>query len=672
MRSTLLFAALAAFAPALPAQTPGAHTLLPVPATVAMNGARFPLDANLTVAITGFRDGRLERAVGRALTRLEGRITVPLTRKYSADRSARLVINVAAAGFAIPNLEEDESYALEVSGEQATLTAPTVVGAIRGLETLLQLQSADGLGYFLQGARIQDVPRFKWRGLLEDVGRHFEPVEQIKRTLDGMAMVKLNVFHWHLSEDQGFRVESKRYPRLHEMGSDGHYYTQAQIRDIVSYATDRGIRVVPEFDVPGHSTAWLVGYPELASAPGPYAISRTWGVDPAVMNPIKEYTYRFLDGFIAEMALLFPDRYWHIGGDEVNPVQWKASPTIQAYMKAHGIKNEDALQVAFNRRLFRILKTHGKEPVGWDEILQPDLPTAAVIQSWRGVNYLTEAAKQGRRAILSAPYYLDHIKLASEHYLADPLPANTDLTPAQQALILGGEACMWSEYVTPEIIESRIWPRLGAVAERFWSPREVNDVNDMYRRLEVTSRRLTEFGLTHESQTDEMIRRFAAGADATLFGALLEYARPRGFGLGPGANATQFTPLTRLMHAARTDPWNGWRMNDRAKRAATGDSAAVRALREDFARMAQFRTGLEGVRDRIPMANDGIPVAATLLDLSRVGNQALDYLSRNVAPAPAWRITADSTLKTIEGKTFGQLRPVGAEAVRALVSAVPK
>ena len=239
MRPTLLLAALAAFAPALAAQSPAANTLLPMPASVAMSGARLPLDAGLTVAITGFRDGRLERAIGRALARLEGRLTVPLTRKYSADRTARLVINVARAGYAVPSVEEDESYALEVSGEQAVLTAPTVVGAIRGLETLLQLQSADGRGYFLQGARIQDAPRFKWRGLLEDVGRHFEPVAQIKRTLDGMAMVKLNVFHWHLSEDQGFRVESKRFPRLQGMGSDGLYYTQAQIREIVSYATDR-------------------------------------------------------------------------------------------------------------------------------------------------------------------------------------------------------------------------------------------------------------------------------------------------------------------------------------------------------------------------------------------------------------------------------------------------
>lgn len=669
MRVSLLMVALFAGAVDLSAQAAPPHTLLPVPSTVSMTGARLPLDTGLTVAITGFRDGRLERAIGRALGRLEGRITVPLSRKYSADPLARLVIKVAGAGFAVPNVEENESYSLDVTDRQAVLSAATVVGAIRGLETVLQLQSADAQGYFLQGTHIQDAPRFKWRGLLEDVSRHFEPVDQVKRTLDGMAMVKLNVFHWHLSDDQGFRVESKRYPRLQEFGSDGLYYTQAQIKDVVAYATDRGIRVVPEFDVPGHSTSWLVGYPELGTTAGPFAISRTWGVLPDVMSPIKESTYRFLDGFIGEMASLFPDSYWHIGGDEVNPVQWKASATIQAYMKAHGIKNEDGMQVAFNRRLFGILKAHGKQPVGWDEILQPDLPTAAVIQSWRGVKYLTTAAQQGRRAILSAPYYLDHIDFARDLYLADPLPANNNLTPEQQALILGGEACMWSEYVTSETIDSRIWPRLGAVAERLWSPQSVNDVNDMYRRLEVTSRRLTEFGLTHESHTDQMIARFAGGADAAVFSSLLDYARPRGFS-GRGTN--QFSPLTRLIDAARTDPWNGWRMLDRAQRAAAGDGEAARALHADFTRMAQFRPELEAMRERIPMANDGIPVAGALLGLSQVGDQALTLIAQQSAGTAAWRATADSVLKATEGKTFGLLRPVGADAVRALVNAVPK
>lgn len=670
MRSALLLTvALATSLSAAQAQEPATLALMPVPAHLTVTAARLRLDSTWTVAIARYRDARLERAVGRAMRRLEARMAQPLPRSFGSGTNARLVVDVAGPGFAVPDVAEDESYRLDVTDSQAVLTAATVVGAIRGLETVLQLQSADARGYYLAGAAIQDAPRFRWRGVLVDAGRHFEPVDEIERTLDGMAAVKLNVLHWHLSEDQGFRVESHRYPKLQGEGSDGLYYTQDQIREVIAFATDRGIRVVPEFDMPGHSTSWLVGYPELASAPGPYQIIRTWGVFPGAMDPTRETTYKFLDGFIGEMVGLFPDHYWHIGGDEVNPAQWKASAAIQAYMKAHGIADVAAMQVAFNRRLFAILKAHGREPVGWDEILQPDLPTAAVIQSWRGVNYLSQAAKQGRRAILSAPYYLDHITTAAELYLADPLPATTDLTPEQQALILGGEACMWGEYVTPETIDTRIWPRLATVAERFWSPATVNDVPDMYRRLEITSRRLAELGLTHESHTADMIRRFASGDDAAVFASLLDYARPRGFG-GRGTN--QFSPMTRLIDAARPDPWNGWRMAERARRAIAGDTTAMRELRDDFTRMGRFRYQLEAMHDRIPMAADGLPVAGALQDLSRVGDEALGYLDRHETPTPEWRAGADAVLKATEGKTFGLLRPVGADAVHALVEATSR
>ena len=177
---------------------------------------------------------------------------------------------------------------------------------------------------------IDDSPRFPWRGLMIDVSRHFIPLDVLKRNLDGMAAVKLNVFHWHLSDNQGFRVESKKFPKLHELGSDGLYYTQDEVRDLIAYARERGIRVVPEFDMPGHSTAWFVGYPELASGPGPYEIERKWGVFDPAMDPTREETYKFLDEFIGEMARLFPDQFFHIGGDEVNGKQWDANPKIQA------------------------------------------------------------------------------------------------------------------------------------------------------------------------------------------------------------------------------------------------------------------------------------------------------------------------------------------------------
>src|SRR5262249_32966342 len=247
-------------------------------------------------------------------------------------------------------LGEEESYSLSVGRSGAELTAATTLGAMRGLETFLQLVRITAQGFAVPAVTIHDQPRFAWRGLMLDSSRHFLPLHVIKRNLDGMAALKLNVFHWHLSDNQGFRVESKRFPKLQEMGSDELYYTQDEIREVVEYAYDRGIRVVPEFDMPGHSTAWFVGYPELASAPGPYAIERKWGVFDPAMDPTRESTYKFLDVFIGEMAKLFPDEFFHIGGDEVNGKQWDANPKIQQFMHSHGLKDNADLQAYFNRR----------------------------------------------------------------------------------------------------------------------------------------------------------------------------------------------------------------------------------------------------------------------------------------------------------------------------------
>ncbi len=632
--------------------------LLPVPSSVEMTASRLPIDSSFTVAIVAYRDGRLERAVGRALRRLEGRVGFALPREYGHDRGATLVIDVQGQGFAVPDLDEDESYRLDVDARQAVLRANTVVGAIRGLETLLQLQSADIDGFYLAGTAIADSPRFRWRGLLVDVARHWEPPAVIRRTLDGMAAVKLNVLHWHLTEDQGFRVESKRHPELQQMGSDGNYYTQDEIRDIVAYAADRGIRVVPEFDMPGHSASWFVGHPELASNPGPYQILRRWGVIRASMDPTREEVFAFLDDFIGEMTALFPDRYWHVGGDEVDPRGWNDSPRIQAWMKQHDIADAHALQTYFNGRLFTLLAKHHRQPVGWDEILQPGLPQAAVIQSWRGMQGLTQATAQGRHAILSAPYYLDHIKTAAEMYLADPLPEG--LSPAQQALVLGGEACMWAEYITSETIDSRIWPRMGAVAERFWSPAYVRDVPDLYRRLEVTSRRLAELGLQHYTQSERMLARIAPDRDQPLLREFLHYIRPRGFG-GRGTN--QFSPLTRLIDAAHPDPFTEWQMLALAR--STDDYPR---LAEHFARMRAFDGELRGVVTRAPLVADGLPVAVALADLGRIGGDAIGFLRRGEHPGATWFADADSVIARTDGKTFGLLRPVGAASVKALVA----
>ncbi|HWA57880.1 MAG TPA: beta-N-acetylhexosaminidase [Gemmatimonadales bacterium] len=653
----------------LPAQT--AVTLMPLPAELTLGTARLRLDSTISATIEGVRDARLERALGRALTRVAARIGQPI-RNDSASTGPRLTVRVRGAGQPVQTPDEDESYRLTVTADGAELEAPTVVGAIHGLETWLQLVAADSAGFYLPEATIADRPRFRWRGLLVDASRHFMPPEMLRRTLDGMAMVKLNVLHWHLSDDQGFRVESKRYPRLHRAGSDGLYYSQDEIREIVAYARDRGIRVIPEFDLPGHATSWFVGYPQYASAPGPYRIERNFGVFDPTFDPTREATYQFLEGFIAEMVPLFPDPYWHIGGDEVNGKQWTQSPAVRRFKREHGLKDNDAVQAYFNERLAAILARHHRRMVGWDEILHPGLPKDAVIQSWRGPEYLGRAAARGNAGILSAPYYLDHQESAEKHYLADPLPAGNALTPEQAALVLGGEACMWAEHVSAETVDSRIWPRLGAVAERFWSPASVRDVDDMYRRLSFLSVALERAGLGHEAHTYRMLRLLAGRRGVQPLHDLLSYTMTPSFGQRSQLQrTTQLTPLTRLVDAARPDPWSRSRLVQLARR-LTADSAGAAGEREELARTFTSWRALEpqvlALGDSLPLARDGAEAATALRRLGDLGLETLGALQTGATAA--WKADRQARLADL-AKPQGLLRLAGIDAVTLLLDAVP-
>src|SRR4029077_5710015 len=247
-----------------------------------------------------------------------------------------LLIHLEHGRQEVQSLGEDESYELTIGESGAKLNASNPLGILHGLQTFLQLVEITANGFAVPVVTIKDQPRFAWRGLLIDVGRHFIPLDVLKRNLDGMAAVKMNVLHLHLYDNEGFRLESKRFPRLQEAGSDGLYYTQDEIHEFVAYAHDRGIRIVPEFEMPGHSRSLFAGYPELASGPGPYKVE-PGGVD-AVMDPTREETYKFIDKFVTEMATLFPDEYFHIGGGEVNGSQWVANPKIQAFIHSHGMK----------------------------------------------------------------------------------------------------------------------------------------------------------------------------------------------------------------------------------------------------------------------------------------------------------------------------------------------
>jgi hexosaminidase len=429
--------------PSHPAATPAfVNTLMPFPSTVESKPGALRIDSSFSYTLHGDSGPRLSDAALHLVSRIETRTGISLAKSPAAQgQQPTLAIDVATASTqAVPQPGEDESYALSIDEHQISLNAKTDIGALRGMETLLQLIQPSGASYIFPAVHIEDAPRFPWRGLMLDPGRHFLPVANVLRTLDGMAAVKLNVLHWHLSEDQGFRIESRVYPKLTELGSNGQYYTQQQVREVIAYASARGIRVVPEFDMPGHSTSWMVGYPDLGSAPGPYSIADKFGVLDPALDPTRESTYQFLDAFIGEMAQLFPDPYMHIGGDESNGKQWHANPQIQAFMKAHDFKTTEELQSYFSTRVQKILAAHHKQMVGWDEILSPTLPTDAVIQNWHGIEFLINAAKQGHRGFLSHPYYLDHMYSAADMFLADPVPANSDLTPDQAKLILGGEA----------------------------------------------------------------------------------------------------------------------------------------------------------------------------------------------------------------------------------------
>ena len=411
-----------------------------MPTSVQQGSGQLAINQSFSVTVSGARDASLDGAIQRFTTQLSRQTGIPFRPKPGATPT--LQIHADHGREAVQKLGEDESYELTVADSGAKLTAPTTLGVLRGLQTFLQLVQITPTGFAAPAVAIKDQPRFPWRGLLIDVSRHFIPIDVLKRNIDGMAAVKMNVLHWHLSDDQGFRVESRKFPKLTQAGSEGMFYTQEEIRDIIAYAHDRGVRVMPEFDMPGHTRSWYLGYPELSSGAGPYTLDGG-GIDP-IMDPTRESTYKFLEKFIAEMAKLFPDAYFHIGGDEVDGKQWDANPKIQEFIKSHGMKNNQDLQAYFNQRLEKIVAKNHKTMVGWDEILHPDLPKTVVVQSWRGQASLAAAAKQGYRGLLSYGYYLDLMWPAARHYAVDPMAdAAAALSPQEKSLILGGESCQW-------------------------------------------------------------------------------------------------------------------------------------------------------------------------------------------------------------------------------------
>jgi hexosaminidase len=639
------------------AQTP--LNLMPYPLKVRQQSGTFRLKELNPLSVLGPQSQRIRTAARRFLVRLAGRTGLDRPVRDIAEENQQPLVQIRFQ-HTVPraHLEMNESYRLAVTPAAIRLEAETDVGILRGLETLLQLLQSDTASFYFPCVEIEDQPRFPWRGLLIDVARHFLPLEVLLRNIDGMAAVKLNVLHLHLTDDQGFRVESKIFPRLHKMGSDGLYYTQDQLRFLVQYADERGIRVVPEFDVPGHTTSWLVGYPELAAAPGPYEIIRNWGIQNPVMDPSKEEVYNFLDRFFGEMVAIFPDPYFHIGGDEVEhkhhkAEHWNQSERIQKFMKEHGIRNNHELQAFFNRRISRILKKYGRIMVGWDEILTDGMPDDMVIQSWRGRESMVAAARKGYRSILSSGYYLDLNYSAEEHYLNDPVSEEDSLTREERARILGGEACMWGEFVWEENIDSRIWPRLAAIAERFWSPPTVCDVQDMYRRLERISFQLEELGLMHEKNYGMMLRRLAGYRDPEALRVLLDVVEPvKGYRRNQLKPHTQLTPLTRIVDTARPDAKVArefcWLVEAYFQAGEDEQKMLEKEIRSQLLLWKENHARLRPLLETSPVLIEIEPLSKVLSRLAEAALEALDATAEKTNMDGRWKKHVEALLEQAE------------------------
>ncbi|MFY8110499.1 MAG: beta-N-acetylhexosaminidase [Flavobacterium sp.] len=619
--------------------------LMPWPQKVELKTGNFTLSSTFKVNVTGQPNVRIFGAVTNFLRRLDGRTGLFFKQSFVTSTNefpeAQLQINCTKAGKI--GLYEDESYQLTIQSNGISINASSDLGALHGLETLLQLLQNNATSFYFPNVSITDMPRFTWRGLMIDVARHFQPVEVIKRNLDAMAALKMNVFHWHLVDDQGWRIEMKKHKVLTDKASDGLFYTQEEIKGIVKYAADRGILVVPEIDVPGHASAILTAFPEIGSkvvtinkgssettqkASGlvTYSLERNAGIFTPTLDPSNPKTYQLLSEIFDEVCPLFPGKYFHIGGDENEGKDWDANPKIQEFMKKNKLVNNHELQTYFTMQLIPMLKKHQKELMGWEEIMTKNMSKEAIIHSWKGPNEgvaagssLIAAATNGYKTVLSNGYYVDLVQGVESHYLNDPMPKNNSLSSEEKARILGGEATMWSELVTPETIDSRIWPRTAAIAERLWSDANVTDLVSMRKRLKVVSFRLEELGITHIRNKEVLFRNISNNQNTAAlqtFSAVCEplkiYSRNAG-----GTEYQMYSPFTLFADACTPDAEDALPFNQLIEEyLRKKDVASEATISLYFNKWIQNYKELEGLSQNAPLVQPLLPLSKALHDLS--------------------------------------------------------
>ena len=652
-------------------QSPSTLNVMPVPASIEIAEGQFIITKDFAVSIEGTPDDRIYSATTRFLVRLKNRTGIFINQGLvdesanHANASLRIIIDQPG----VVEYGENESYTISVTTNGIALKASTDIGALRGLETILQLVTPNADGYYIPTVQINDSPRFPWRGLMIDVARHFHSVGVIKRNIDGMAAVKMNVLHLHLSDDQGFRVESKLYPELTNKGSDGLFFTQDQIRDIVEYADQRGIRVYPEFDVPGHATAILTAYPEYATKDTTYTIERWAGIFDPTLDASNPETYVFLNNLFTEMADLFKDEYFHIGGDENEGKHWDESKSIQKFMKKNKLEDNHALQAYFNTQLLVNLEKQGKNMVGWDEINHPDLPKTAVIQSWRGLKFMEKSAKAGYKTLLSNGYYIDLLHSVDEHYLVDPLPDSINLTENEKKNIIGGEATQWSELTTELTIDSRIWPRTAAIAERFWSPQYVRNIEDMRRRMAVVSIQLEQLGLQHNAMQDIILRGMIQGTNIEPLKVLTSVCQPlQGYARNPGGgHYLSYSPYMLFADACIADPAAVYPFNNLVKGYLDGKTDNLSAISEYLSLWKLNHKEFKKLEANAPVLSNLSELSNNLSVLAITGQEALLFASDNNKPSKDW-IENSKTIVSNARKQGGRAELQIVDAIELLIA----
>ena len=623
----------------------------------------------------------------RAAERLNADVLKQTGLILNPDKPVRVSVTCKAAD---AGADVGEAYRLTIDTSDVAVDADGPTGALRAFATLRQLVGLSPDGIAIPAQTIRDAPRFAWRGIMLDPARHFLTVTTLKRQIDAMERLKLNTLHLHLSDDQGFRVESRRYPRLN---AEGAYYRQAEIRDLVTYAAERGVRIIPEFDVPGHSRAIAAAYP----AVGTVSKSTFLGLPDVALNPASGETYAFLEGLFGEMAPLFPDPHFHIGGDEVSPTVWGDAEDVKALMARENLADAKAVEAYFLRRVAGIVRALGKTAIGWEEVAGAGLPKDTVVQAWQTSNAMANATARGHPTIMSAGYYLNLLMPADYHYAIDPAATSaagltpdhaaalrrlspllakmvTDalvdfphppLTSEQQELLIGAEAPLWGEIASDALIDHQLWPRAAALAERFWSPADVRDAGDMYRRLAVVADQLSVSGLDDRASRTRMAQRLAPGMSDPLL-VLLDVAGParnmahdhRIKAMLAGKRIVQ--PLNDLADAAPVDSLLARLFAAEARAYVAGERTSGPALRAQLAIWRDNAARYRRIAAGKPRLEAALPTSAQLAALASAGLEALDAIEAGRPLQPERLAAARALLDALAKQESASWRPFDA------------